>query len=136
MKEKKHPETNDQDQNESIQETVDNPTPVIQLKDKIILEKFVVAGYMYYNGELVEDALVRGTNLILVREPLNPHDNNAIALYFDDIKIGFIPRKQNSTIANMMDGGVPVMAQIISVQDFQTDFHQVRAFAYMKKDYC
>lgn len=136
MEEKKHPGTNGQDLNESTQDTTENLTPIIQLNDKIILEKFVVAGYMYYNGELVEDALVRGTNLRLVREPMNPHDNNAIALYFDDIKIGFIPRKQNSTIANMIDGGIPVMAQIISVQDFHTDFHQLRAFAYMKKECC
>jgi hypothetical protein len=43
--------------------------------------------------------------LALVREPNNPHDANAVAIYFQKDKLGYVPRGENSAIAQMLDRG-------------------------------
>lgn len=43
--------------------------------------------------------------LDLVREPDNEYDENAIAVYSDGIKIGYIPRTMNADLAEAMDEG-------------------------------
>ena len=64
-----------------------------------------VAGFQYYEGERLWPRLSPGDPLTLVREPANPYDPNAIALYRQDRKLGYIPRKDNAVIANLMDQG-------------------------------
>lgn len=65
-----------------------------------------VAGYQYYDGNLVEHELTAGMPLTLVREPKNRYDSNAIAIYYKSNKIGFIPMAENAILANMLDEGI------------------------------
>jgi hypothetical protein len=48
-------------------------------------------------------ALKAGTPAVLVREPANPHDPNAIAVYVDGRRIGYVPKKQNGVLAQFID---------------------------------
>ena len=56
-----------------------------------------VAGAPYHIGHWTEpgEVFVDGKSLRPVREPANPHDANAIALYSRDKKVGFVPRASN-----------------------------------------
>ena len=50
--------------------------------------------------------LETGENLVLVREPENPHDANAIAVYSDDgFHLGYIPRTMNRELADALREG-------------------------------
>ncbi len=79
------------------------------------LLKCCIAGYAYYQGEKVIDQLHPDLKLELKREPENPYDNKAIAIYFKNQKLGFIPRVNNKVIANIMDQKMPVFAKILKI---------------------
>lgn len=64
-----------------------------------------VAGFQYEEGLLCYDKLNVGTELKMVRENDNPHDPNAIALYYKEFKIGYIPKADNTQFAILMDCG-------------------------------
>lgn len=61
-----------------------------------------IAGFEYYNGVKVFTLLKIGSPLRLVAEPDNRYDENAIRLYFQDEHIGYIPRRMNRKIAQIM----------------------------------
>lgn len=56
---------------------------------------FNVAGMRYWDGALVLDELKVGANLTMIVEENNPHDPDAVALYWKDTKIGYVPRDLN-----------------------------------------
>jgi hypothetical protein len=58
-----------------------------------------------------------GEKLSLVRESLNEHDPHAVAVYFRDEKLGFVPRGENEAIANMLDHGELLAARITNLLD-------------------
>jgi hypothetical protein len=47
--------------------------------------------------------LKAGTPATLVREPDNPHDANAVAVYVEGKRIGYIRRKDNPVLAQFID---------------------------------
>lgn len=77
-----------------------------------------VAGWGWHDGDSVWGMLKPGKKLRLVREASNKHDKLAVALYFSNTKIGYIPKKDNAKIANLMDKGLArqLHAQIVSVK--------------------
>ncbi len=70
---------------------------------EIVLLDTTVAGWRYYEGDRVWSSLRPGMPLELRREPANPHDDMAIAVFCADTKLGYIPRIDNTVIANMLD---------------------------------
>lgn len=64
-----------------------------------------VAGYRYYEGDKLRQLLTPGDPLELRREPWNVHDEKAVALYWRNRKLGYIPRVDNAVIANLLDQG-------------------------------
>lgn len=73
-----------------------------------------MAGFRYYNGPQLIDKMEIGDTIKLVREPNNKYDNKAIALYFQNNKIGFIPQMDNQVISNMMDANMMLLNAEIS----------------------
>ena len=78
-----------------------------------------VAGAPYYigHGTAPGEVFFDGQSLRPVREPANPHDANAIALYAGDKKVGFVPRASNVEIAKAMDAGMPAKVQVQYVDE-------------------
>lgn len=58
-----------------------------------------------------EDFIKDGMTLLMKRED-NKHDKNAIALYVDEIKIGYVPKAQNTVLAKLMDGGKLLVSRV------------------------
>ena len=46
-----------------------------------------------------------GAKLELEREENNSHDHNAVAIYYKDMKLGFIPKRFNELISQFLDMG-------------------------------
>lgn len=63
----------------------------------------IVASNHIDGAEAFVKTLATGVAAVLVREPDNQHDKNAIAVYVDGKKIGYIPKKQNTVLAQFMD---------------------------------
>lgn len=66
---------------------------------------FHVAGFSYWQGAEVFEQLRIGTLLTLLREPDNRFDPYAVAIYFADRKLGFLPRAENHEISKWLDMG-------------------------------
>lgn len=80
-------------------------------KDILVLE-CVVAGTSFRHLSDVEKDLKAEVRLELKREPKNKFDEMAIALHFNNSKIGYIPRERNEVIARLMDAGKSFYAHI------------------------
>ncbi len=74
---------------------------MIQKKIQIKSIEFLnthIAGFAHYDGVRCFDKLKIGDELTMVLEPNNHYDHHAIALYKDDMKLGYIPRSENNCI--------------------------------------
>ena len=61
-------------------------------KDQYIRKRMIVAG-SYYADQATVEQLVVGTYFQLIAEPDNPHDKDAVALYYQGGKIGYVAKK-------------------------------------------
>jgi HIRAN domain len=79
-------------------------------KEKVMkkehLAHFTIAGFTYYDGALAFSKLKIGTKLELKPEENNPFDARAVALYYKDYKLGFVPRSENRIIYKLLKIGM------------------------------
>ena len=66
---------------------------------------FHIAGFTYYDGVDVFNELKIGTQLTLAAEPENKHDNYAVAVYYENHRLGYIPRDKNKYISKFLNFG-------------------------------
>ncbi len=67
-----------------------------------LISSFHVAGFQYWDGATVLTELKPGETLQLVPEFDNPHDASAVAIYRNNVKLGFVPADQNDLLAQML----------------------------------
>ena len=81
-------------------------------KKPVLLEHFYIAGYGYYDGESTEHRLQVNDRLEIKREKENPYDPKAVSLWYRGRKLGFVPRRKNSTLAKLLDQNVKIEARV------------------------
>jgi len=93
-----------------------------------------VAGFGHWDGTLVFDKLEPGTHLDLEAEPDNPFDARAVALYYKNTKIGFIPRCMNSELSLLLFFGHEDVfdAVVTQVRREADPEHQVRVMVRVR----
>lgn len=74
--------------------------------------QLVIARVPVLRWKSLFSAFQTNQSLILRREPDNFADKNAIALYWQDQKLGYIPRTDNVVIAQLMDKGEQLGARM------------------------
>ena len=75
------------------------------MKPENYFSHFDIAGFTYYDGVDVFEQLRVGTQVKLVVEPENRYDRHAVAIYYKDKKLGFIPRNENKMISKLLQFG-------------------------------
>jgi hypothetical protein len=70
------------------------------------LAHFDIAGFTYYEGVLAFNELKIGIQLQLKLEEDNKYDARAVAIYFNEFKLGFIPRSENRIIYKLLKVGI------------------------------
>ena len=105
-----------------------------QEKRKHYLHTYI-AGFTYWDGCVAFDSLKIGTPLQLVREADNRHDDEAVALYYEDMKLGYVPRLNNSTISKLMDMGYDNIfeVRVCSIDASARPEEQVKINIYIKQ---
>ena len=84
-----------------------------EAKDRaILIQDSPIAGFQFYGGNSVLPLLRVGEELSLVRDPRNEHDSDAVAVYFKNDKLGFVPRVENRAIAQMLDDGESLKCEV------------------------
>ena len=91
-------------------------------------KSFHIAGFQHHDGAFVLGELKPGTRLDLVPERDNPHDPNAVALFFKDTMLGYVPADCNELIARMMFFGHADLfeAHVLQVNPELDPWKQVR----------
>jgi len=79
---------------------------------RLLVQSAPLAGFRYHAAAEVWSELRVGDALGLEREPDNPHDANAIAVSWRGRKLGYIPKRDNATLAWGLDRGAPLQARI------------------------
>lgn len=93
---------------------------------RILLQESPLAGYQYHRASGIWTFLRVGEKLQLRREPGNLYDPNAIAIWFKNEHLGYVPRRENKTLAQMMDRGERLEAQIVRLLEEENPWRRVR----------
>ncbi|MBO4737981.1 MAG: HIRAN domain-containing protein [Bacteroidales bacterium] len=64
-----------------------------------------IAGFAYWDGAEAFASLQIGTILHLQREESNRFDAYAVAVYYNEYKLGYLPRECNKEISKYLDMG-------------------------------
>ena len=97
---------------------------------------FDIAGFTYYDGPLVLCELKPGKKVRLEREEDNKFDPCAVAIYYGESKIGFVPSSMNEDICNFLQMGYGDIfdARIQRVAPEGHPEHQVGVIIYLNKN--
>lgn len=90
------------------------PVPA-QDRVRLIVQSSNLAGFRYHAAAEVFEDLRVGDALELARERDNPHDRNAVSLSWRGHKLGYVPRRDNATLAWSLDRGDVLRARISRV---------------------
>ncbi len=75
----------------------------IKQYQKIYFLQSFICGFHFYDGPKHLHVLKQGQLLQLKREPENKHDEFAIAVYLNSIKLGYLPAESNEILAKLID---------------------------------
>jgi len=111
------------------------PPLAIQQYHKLYLLKCFVRGFQYYDGPHLLDVMKQGSMLELVREPDNKYDECAIALHFNNRKIGFIPAESNEILSRLIDAqAVELIAEITHIEKEAATWENIHiAVSFLKE---
>ena len=91
----------------------------------VLIQESPIAGFQFHRGNAIWPSLCVGEKLSLVRESFNEHDRDAVAVYFNNEKLGFVPRQENRAIAQMLDRGENLEARIASAMDEEDPWRRI-----------
>lgn len=92
----------------------------------VVLQDSPLAGFQYHAGKAVWPQLKVGDALTLVREPNNPYDAKAVRVEWQGRKLGYVPRRENSDVARLMDRGQLLTARITRLAEVRDPWSRVR----------
>jgi hypothetical protein len=102
-------------------------TPAVGADDRaVLIQESPIAGFQFHRGDAIWASLGVGEKLALVRESPNTHDPDAVAVYFQDDKLGYVPRAENSAIAQMLDRGETLEARISKLMIEEDPWERIR----------
>jgi len=97
------------------------------------LAHFDIAGFTFYDGTLAFKELEIGTLLRLELDSENKYDPRAVAIYFGEHKLGFIPRSENRIFYKLftveLEKHIEVRIQRISKDE--NPEHQIAVVAHL-----
>jgi hypothetical protein len=94
---------------------------------KFYLLQSFIRGFQYCDGPSLINQMKEGDMLELVREPNNDYDPCAIALHWNNHKLGFVPAEDNEMLSKLLDIGIPeFIAEITFLQKEAAAWENVR----------
>lgn len=72
------------------------------LRPPLVIQHSRLAGFRHHAAPQVWSALSQGSSLNLQPEHDNPHDPEAVAVFWRGIKLGYLPRGENLVAARLL----------------------------------
>lgn len=98
---------------------------------QILVQSSPLAGFQYYAGKANWNEIREGDALTLVREPDNPHDALAVRVDWQGVKLGYVPRRDNATLARLMDRGTQLNATIVRLTKSRNPWQRILFDVYV-----
>jgi hypothetical protein len=83
-----------------------------QARVRMLVQSSPLAGFLHAEAGEVWPDLRAGDELVLVREPDNAFDANAVRVEWRGRKLGYVPRRDNAALAWALDRGEVLHARI------------------------
>lgn len=97
--------------------------------------RFGIAGFSYYEGAIAFKHLEIGTVLTLKREPTNTYDKHAIEIYYNDLKLGYVPKQESRKLSLLLKYGFDAFE--VRIQNIYKEAHpeaQIELILYLVKE--
>ncbi len=108
------------------------PNSLQPFSREIFLLDIVVAGTTHCPQiDKVFPHLEKDLVLRMQRMPQNKHDKNAIAIFYDKTRIGYVPRELNLVISRLMDAGKAFFCRVEAVELVDGYWVKIDAKIYM-----
>jgi hypothetical protein len=91
----------------------------------IVVRSSPLAGFQFHAAGPLFAQMQVGDPLALVREPGNPHDPNAIRVEWRQVKLGYVPRRDNPQVARQMDLGAALEARISRLREARNPWDRI-----------
>ena len=99
---------------------------------RMLVQSSPLAGFRYYQGKALWDEMKVGDTLALVREAGNSHDSNAVRVEWQGRQLGYVPRRENRTVAQHMDRGGRVEARISKLQKHPNAWQRIEFEVFVR----
>ena len=108
------------------------PNSLQPFSREIFLLDIVVAGTTHCPQiDKVFPHLEKDLVLRMQRMPQNKHDKNAIAIFYQKTRIGYVPRELNLVISRLRDAGKAFFCRVVAVELVNDYWVKIDAKIYM-----
>lgn len=106
-------------------------TGILPFTQEIFLLEIDIAGINHCKEiEIVEDLIVPEKVLVMKREPTNKFDEHAIAIYCEQVRVGYVPAKLNLVCSRLMDAGKLFFCRVVE-KEWEFKWLRITANVYM-----
>lgn len=98
---------------------------------RILVQSSPLAGIQYYTAKQWWVEMQTNDALELIREPDYRHDANAIRVEWNGHKLGYVPRRENQAVAQEMDRGTRLAANISKLQRHRSPWQRLKMGIYV-----
>ncbi len=102
-----------------------SPSAAAVIESMIVVRSSPLAGFQFHAAEALFAQMQVGDRLALVREPDNPHDPNAIRVEWREVKLGYVPRRDNPQVARQIDLGAALEARISRLREARNPWDRI-----------
>lgn len=99
---------------------------------RLLVQASPLAGSQFHDLEALRPRLRVGDALTLVREPENPHDPRAVRVEWQGHKLGYVPRKENRSLAAALDRGDVLRARIARLRESPDPWRRLEFEVWME----
>jgi hypothetical protein len=107
------------------------PAAAQLLQARIVVQSSPLAGFRHYEAPNLWSEIKAGDRLVLVREPDNPHDRNAVRVEWRGFKLGYVPRRENEAVARQLDRGVGLIARVSKLRQTRAPNKRIEFEIYL-----
>ncbi len=104
------------------------------LPPRRLLQASPLAGFQHHQGTKFWSCLKAGHPLRLLRERTNPHDPKAVAVYWLDAQIGYLPKGENSEAAQLLDRGRYLVGRITALRESDDPWQRIGLEVYLEAE--
>jgi hypothetical protein len=79
---------------------------------RVLIQRSAIAGFRHHAAPDLWRALRGRDPLALIRETDNPHDPDAVGVYWRGRKLGYLPRRENFFVARLLDSARTLSARV------------------------